>query len=115
MDIDFLPEHLLILGGSYVGLEFAQVYRRFGSKMTVIEHGPRLLAREDQDVSRAIAGFLKEEGIDVRVNSAIVGVEKPFAPRSTMKPRITPSSFAQITAMSAIGALDIQVLVPVRR
>jgi pyruvate/2-oxoglutarate dehydrogenase complex dihydrolipoamide dehydrogenase (E3) component len=76
MDIDFLPEHLVILGGSYVGLEFAQVYRRFGSKVTVIEHGPRLIAREDEDVSHAIAGFLKEEGIDVRVNSAIVGVEK---------------------------------------
>jgi pyruvate/2-oxoglutarate dehydrogenase complex dihydrolipoamide dehydrogenase (E3) component len=76
MDIDFLPSHLLILGGSYVGLEFAQAYRRFGSTVTVIEHGPRLIAREDDDVSQAIAAFLREEGIDVRVNSAIVGVEK---------------------------------------
>jgi pyruvate/2-oxoglutarate dehydrogenase complex dihydrolipoamide dehydrogenase (E3) component len=76
MDIDFLPPHLVILGGSYVGLEFAQVYRRFGSKVTVIEHGPRLIAREDEDVSQAVAGFLEEEGIDVRVDSKIVGVEK---------------------------------------
>ena len=76
MDIDFLPAHLLILGGSYVGLEFAQVYRRFGSEVTVIEFGPRLIAREDEDVSHAIAGFLKEEGIDVRVDSKMVGVEK---------------------------------------
>ena len=76
MDIDFLPAHLVILGGSYVGLEFAQVYRRFGSKVTVIEFGPRLISREDDDVSQAVAGFLKEEGIDVRVNSEIVGVEK---------------------------------------
>jgi pyruvate/2-oxoglutarate dehydrogenase complex dihydrolipoamide dehydrogenase (E3) component len=76
MDIDFLPPHLVILGGSYVGLEFAQVYRRFGSEVTVIEHGPRLISREDEDVSQAIGGFLKEEGIDVRVNSAIIGVEK---------------------------------------
>jgi len=75
MDIDFRPSHLLILGGSYVGLEFAQAYRRFGSEVTVIEHGPRLISREDEDVSQAVAGFLKEEGIDVRVNSAIVGVE----------------------------------------
>jgi pyruvate/2-oxoglutarate dehydrogenase complex dihydrolipoamide dehydrogenase (E3) component len=75
MDIDFLPPHLVILGGSYVGLEFAQVYRRFGSKVTVIEFGPRLISREDEDVSQAVAGFLKEEGIDVRVNSEIVGVE----------------------------------------
>ena len=76
MDIDFLPPHLVILGGSYVGLEFAQVYRRFGSKVTVIEFGPCLISREDEDVSQAVAGFLKEEGIDVRVNSKIVGVEK---------------------------------------
>jgi pyruvate/2-oxoglutarate dehydrogenase complex dihydrolipoamide dehydrogenase (E3) component len=75
MDIDFRPSHLVILGGSYVGLEFAQAYRRFGSEVTVIEHGPRLISREDEDVSQAVAGFLKEEGIDVCVNSAIVGVE----------------------------------------
>jgi pyruvate/2-oxoglutarate dehydrogenase complex dihydrolipoamide dehydrogenase (E3) component len=76
MDVDFLPSHLLILGGSYVGLEFAQIYRRFGSEVTVIEAGPRLIAREDADVSRAVTDFLKEEGIDVRVASKIIGVEK---------------------------------------
>jgi len=76
MDIDFLPAHLLILGGSYVGLEFAQMYRRFGSEVTVIELGPRLISREDQDVSQAVADFLKEEGIDVRVDSKIIGVER---------------------------------------
>jgi pyruvate/2-oxoglutarate dehydrogenase complex dihydrolipoamide dehydrogenase (E3) component len=76
MDVDFLPPHLLIMGGSYIGLEFAQAYRRFGSEVTVIELGPRLISREDDDVSQAIAGFLKEEGIDVRVDSKIVGVEK---------------------------------------
>src|SRR5215471_8988927 len=76
MEIDFLPSHLLILGGSYVGLEFAQVYRRFGSEVTVIEAAPRLIAREDEDVSRAVADFLKEEGIDVRADSKVVGVER---------------------------------------
>lgn len=76
MDIDFLPAHLVILGGSYVGLEFAQVYRRFGSDVTVIELGPRLIPREDEDVSRAIADFLKDEGIDVRVDSKVVSLEK---------------------------------------
>jgi pyruvate/2-oxoglutarate dehydrogenase complex dihydrolipoamide dehydrogenase (E3) component len=76
MDIDFLPSHLVILGGSYVGLEFAQVYRRFGSEVTVIEFGPRLISREDADISQAVASFFKEEGIDVRVSSEIVGVEK---------------------------------------
>jgi pyruvate/2-oxoglutarate dehydrogenase complex dihydrolipoamide dehydrogenase (E3) component len=76
MDVDFLPSHLTILGGSYIGLEFAQVYRRFGSDVTVIELAPRLIPREDEDVSHAVAGFLKEEGIDVRVDSKVVGVEK---------------------------------------
>jgi len=76
MDVDFLPSHLLILGGSYVGLEFAQVFRRFGSEVTVIEFGARLISREDQDVSEAVAGFLKEEGVDVRVDSKVIGVEK---------------------------------------
>jgi pyruvate/2-oxoglutarate dehydrogenase complex dihydrolipoamide dehydrogenase (E3) component len=76
MDVDFLPSHLIILGGSYIGLEFAQVYRRFGSEVTVIELAPRLIPREDEDVSHAVAEFLKEEGIDVRVDSKVVGVEK---------------------------------------
>ncbi len=76
MDVDFLPPHLIVLGGSYVGLEFAQVYRRFGSEVTVIELAPRLIAREDEDVSRAIAEILKEEDIDIRVNSKVVAVAK---------------------------------------
>ncbi|HEX3937295.1 MAG TPA: FAD-containing oxidoreductase [Xanthobacteraceae bacterium] len=76
MDVDFLPAHLVILGGSYIGLEFAQVYRRFGSKVTVIESGPRLISREDQDVSQSVADFLTGEDIDVRVGSQALGVEK---------------------------------------
>jgi pyruvate/2-oxoglutarate dehydrogenase complex dihydrolipoamide dehydrogenase (E3) component len=76
MDIDFLPPHLVILGGSYIGLEFGQAYRRFGSEVTVIELGPRLIAREDADVSQAVADFLKDEGIDVRLDSKVIGVEK---------------------------------------
>jgi len=76
MDIDFLPAHLVILGGSYIGLEFAQMYRRFGSEVTVIELAPRLIPREDEDVSHAVAEFLKEEGIDVRADSKVIGVEK---------------------------------------
>src|SRR5262245_2065383 len=61
MDVDFLPPHLIVLGGSYVGLEFAQMYRRFGSEVTVVELAPHLVAREDEDVSRAIAEILKDE------------------------------------------------------
>jgi pyruvate/2-oxoglutarate dehydrogenase complex dihydrolipoamide dehydrogenase (E3) component len=76
VDVDFLPPHLVVLGGSHVGLEFAQVYRRFGSEVTVIELGPRLIAREDEDVSQAIADILKDEGIDVHVNSKVVELAK---------------------------------------
>jgi len=63
MDLDVLPEHLIIIGGSYVGLEFAQIYRRFGARVTVLEQGPRLVAREDADVSDAIADILAKEEI----------------------------------------------------
>jgi pyruvate/2-oxoglutarate dehydrogenase complex dihydrolipoamide dehydrogenase (E3) component len=76
MDVDFLPLHLIVLGSSYIGLEFAQMYRRFGSEVTVIELAPRLIPREDEDVSDAVASFLKEEGIDVRVGSKVIGVDK---------------------------------------
>jgi pyruvate/2-oxoglutarate dehydrogenase complex dihydrolipoamide dehydrogenase (E3) component len=76
MDVDFLPPHLIVLGGSYIGLEFAQVYRRFGSEVTVIELGPRLIAREDEDVSHAIADVLRDEGVDIRVGSKVVRIEK---------------------------------------
>ena len=66
MDVDFLPEHLIVVGGSYVGLEFAQMYRRFGSRVTVIEKGARLVGREDEDVSAEIRRILELEGIEVQ-------------------------------------------------
>jgi pyruvate/2-oxoglutarate dehydrogenase complex dihydrolipoamide dehydrogenase (E3) component len=69
MEVDFLPEHLLIVGGSYVGLEFAQMYRRFGSRVTVIEMGARLIAREDEDVSAEVQAILEREGIEFRLSS----------------------------------------------
>ncbi len=75
MDIDTLPEHLVILGGSYVALEFAQMYRRFGSRVTVIERGPRLIARDDEDVSAEVRRFLELEGIDVRLDTRTDRVE----------------------------------------
>ncbi len=69
VDVDFLPEHLVIVGGSYIGLEFGQMYRRFGSKVTIIEKGPRLIFREDEDVSQAVTEILENEGIHVRLNA----------------------------------------------
>ncbi|BBZ60085.1 FAD-containing oxidoreductase [Mycolicibacterium monacense] len=65
LDLDTLPEHLVIVGGSYIALEFAQMYRRFGARVTVLEHGPRLTSREDEDVSAAIKDILEAEGIDI--------------------------------------------------
>ena len=76
MDVDFVPPHLVIIGGSYIGLEFAQMYRRFGSAVTVIEMSPRLLAREDPDVSEAIRGIIENEGITVRTNAKCIALEK---------------------------------------
>jgi pyruvate/2-oxoglutarate dehydrogenase complex dihydrolipoamide dehydrogenase (E3) component len=76
MEVDFLPPHLIILGGSYIGLEFAQMFRRFGSEVTVIEVAPRLIAREDEDVSAAVAGFLKEEGINLLLDTKVLTAER---------------------------------------
>jgi pyruvate/2-oxoglutarate dehydrogenase complex dihydrolipoamide dehydrogenase (E3) component len=76
LDVDELPPHLVILGGSYIGLELAQIYRRFGSEVTVIELAPRLIAREDEDVSLAVADILRGEGIDIRVDTKVVGVAR---------------------------------------
>ena len=69
---DVLPDHLVVVGGSYIGLEFAQIYRRFGSKVTVIEKGPRLVGREDEDISAAIQSFLEAEGIAVRTGAECI-------------------------------------------
>ena len=76
MAVDFLPEHLVVIGGSYIGLEFAQMYRRFGSRVTVVEMGPRLIGREDEDVSDAVQNILEREGIAIRLNAKCIGVEK---------------------------------------
>jgi pyruvate/2-oxoglutarate dehydrogenase complex dihydrolipoamide dehydrogenase (E3) component len=75
MEVDFVPPHLLILGGSAVGLEFAQMYRRFGSQVTVIEEAPRLLPREDQDISAAVLDILEQEGIQVALNAQNLSVK----------------------------------------
>jgi pyruvate/2-oxoglutarate dehydrogenase complex dihydrolipoamide dehydrogenase (E3) component len=76
MEIDFLPRHLLVLGGSYIGLEFGQMYRRFGSEVSIVEHGTRLVSREDEDVSAAIADILTRDGITVLPNAKCLRVNK---------------------------------------
>jgi pyruvate/2-oxoglutarate dehydrogenase complex dihydrolipoamide dehydrogenase (E3) component len=76
MELDEVPRHLLVVGGSYVGLEFAQVFRRFGSTVTVIEMMPRVTSREDPDVSDAIRAILEREGVMVRVSATCLAAEK---------------------------------------
>jgi pyruvate/2-oxoglutarate dehydrogenase complex dihydrolipoamide dehydrogenase (E3) component len=79
MEVDFLPEHLLVVGGSYVGLEFGQMFRRFGSRVTVIEMAPRLIAREDPDVSDAIREIVEGEGVEVRIDAKCLALKRTGA------------------------------------
>ena len=75
LELDVLPRHLVVVGGSYIGLEFAQMYRRFGSEVTVIEKGPRLIQREDEDVSAAIRTILENEGVTIRTDADCIRFE----------------------------------------
>lgn len=75
LELDALPRHLVVVGGSYVGLEFAQMYRRFGAAVTVVERAPRLIAREDDDVSAAVKEILEAEGIVVRLDAECIRFE----------------------------------------
>jgi pyruvate/2-oxoglutarate dehydrogenase complex dihydrolipoamide dehydrogenase (E3) component len=76
MSVDFLPPHLLVIGGSYIGLEFAQMFRRFGSEVTVVTMGPRLIDHEDEDISAAIYGIMEREGIHIRLNATCISLHR---------------------------------------
>ena len=76
MEVDFLPKHLVVVGGGYVGLEFGQMFRRFGSEITVVEMGPRLIGREDEDVSTAVREILEAEGIRIRTGAKCISLAK---------------------------------------
>lgn len=76
MDLDTAPEHLIVVGGSYIGLEFAHAYRRFGSMVTVVEMGDRLIGREDPDISEAVKTILEKEGIGIRLGAKCLAVER---------------------------------------
>jgi len=78
LDLDQVPELLAVIGGSYIGLEFAQMFRRFGAEVTVIERGDRLIAREDPEISEAIRAILEAEDIQVRIGADCIG----FAPHA---------------------------------
>ncbi len=72
LKLDTLPEHLVVIGGSYIGIEFAQMYRRFGARVTIVEKGPRLAGKEDEDISTAIREILENEGITVRTDAECI-------------------------------------------
>jgi pyruvate/2-oxoglutarate dehydrogenase complex dihydrolipoamide dehydrogenase (E3) component len=76
MSVDFLPRHLVIVGGSYIGLEFGQMYRRFGSEVTIVEMGPRLIGREDEDVGTAVREIVEREGIGIQLEAKCIGVAR---------------------------------------
>lgn len=76
MDVDFVPEHLIIIGGSYIGLEFGQMYRRFGSEVTIVERLSRLISRDDEDVSTAVKEIVENEGVNVRLEAECIMAEK---------------------------------------
>ncbi len=78
LGLDEIPEHLLVLGGSYIGLEFGQMFRRFGSRVTVLQRGPQLMSREDPDVAAAIADIMREDGIALHLGVEIANVAKAF-------------------------------------
>jgi pyruvate/2-oxoglutarate dehydrogenase complex dihydrolipoamide dehydrogenase (E3) component len=78
LELDRVPAHLVVVGGSYIGLEFGQMYRRFGANVTIVEMSPRLISREDEDVSRAIRGIFENEGIAIRTDAKCIA----FAPNA---------------------------------
>ena len=104
LELDYLPEHLIVIGGGYSGLELAQAFRRFGSDVTIIESGPQLLAREDIDVSREMRRILSEEGIQVLVEAKLLQVRGRSGDKVTLTVR-TPSGAQHIDGSDILVAV----------
>ncbi len=101
LELDRVPDHLVVLGGGYVGLEFAQAYRRFGSRVTVVERGPQLLGAEDPDLAEALARLFADEEIDVLLRTEILRVE---GPRGSLRVTLRTSDGERTVAASDILA-----------
>ncbi|MEV4624518.1 mercuric reductase [Asanoa sp. NPDC049573] len=104
MELDAVPEHLVILGGGYIGLEFGQMFRRFGSQVTIVQTGPRLLAREDDDVSDEVATILREEGVTVLTLATPEQVEQTGDGRVRLTLR-TPDGQQQVEGSHLLAAI----------
>ena len=104
MALDFLPDHLLIVGGSYIGLEFAQIYRRLGAQVRVVEMHDRLIAREDEDVSEAVRDILEGEGVAVRLTAECIGFERgPLGVRMNVHCAADPTPLDGTHLLLAVG------------
>lgn len=103
LELDQVPAHLIILGGGYVGLELAQAYRRFGSRVTIIDHGPTLLRREDADVSTHITQILAAEGVEILTSSEVLQVEGRSGERVDLTLR-TPDGLIELTGTHVLVA-----------
>ena len=103
MEVDFLPRHLIVVGGSYIGLEFGQMFRRFGSEVTILEMGPRLIAREDEDMSAAILEIVEREGIAVRLNAKCIGFSKARRGNRLRMPSVRRTARSERIARAAGG------------
>jgi pyruvate/2-oxoglutarate dehydrogenase complex dihydrolipoamide dehydrogenase (E3) component len=104
LELDYLPKHLIVIGGGYSGLELAQAYRRFGSDVTIIESGPQLLAREDVDVSREMRRVLSDEGIQVLVEAELLQVRGRSGDKVALTVR-TPSGEQHIDGSDILVAV----------
>jgi pyruvate/2-oxoglutarate dehydrogenase complex dihydrolipoamide dehydrogenase (E3) component len=104
MELDMLPEHLLIIGSGYIGLEFGQMFRRFGSQVTIIQHDPRLLRSEDEDVSDEITKILREDGIMILTGTTPQQVEQLSGGRIQLTVR-TPGGNQQLPGSHLLAAV----------
>jgi pyruvate/2-oxoglutarate dehydrogenase complex dihydrolipoamide dehydrogenase (E3) component len=103
MELDAVPDHLLIIGGGYIGLEFGQMFRRFGSRVTIIQHGKQLLSKEDADVAEAVEQILKEDGVEVLLNSSPEQVQRGGDSSITLTVR-TPEGTRTLTGSHLLAA-----------
>jgi pyruvate/2-oxoglutarate dehydrogenase complex dihydrolipoamide dehydrogenase (E3) component len=104
LDLDYLPSHLIVLGGGYVGLELAQAYRRFGSRVTVIETGRQLVSREDPDVAAEVERILSDEGIQILVGAETLDVHGRSGEEVSLRVRASSSGEQQITGSDILVA-----------
>jgi pyruvate/2-oxoglutarate dehydrogenase complex dihydrolipoamide dehydrogenase (E3) component len=100
MELDSVPEHLLVLGGGYVGLEFGQMFRRFGSRVTIVQSGSQLLAREDPDVAAEVAAILKQDGIEV-----LLSAKAEHAAKSAAQIKLTVRTANELRALEGTHLL----------